>query len=187
MQECIYEETTTTETGKLASQQWVEEQLPTKTSDLSNDSGFITSADIITKRDFNDFNIYGDPLSSGDMKFKFKAVGKNEQHYVTEGIMTIDPSIPTLTWIWSNGSTKCKIEYTGYGIYVFIYEYLSDGENQFSGQFILPISEPKWSCEYSDSLFDFTIASSKGTIATQEWVLEQLSALEARIAALEGN
>lgn len=60
-----------TTTDKLA----LESQIPTKTSDLTNDSEFITSADIITMRDLNDFNVYGDPLSSGDMKFKFKAVG----------------------------------------------------------------------------------------------------------------
>lgn len=42
VRECIYEETTTIETGKLAK----ESDLPTKTSDLSNDSGFITSADL---------------------------------------------------------------------------------------------------------------------------------------------
>ena len=37
--------------------------LPTKTSDLTNDSGFITSANIITKRDLNDFNVYVDPMA----------------------------------------------------------------------------------------------------------------------------
>ena len=38
--------------------------VPTKTSDLTNDSGFITSADIITKRDLTDFNIYVRPNST---------------------------------------------------------------------------------------------------------------------------
>jgi hypothetical protein len=168
-----------------ATQSFVSSYVDSQVSSKADLSAMTSALDV--KRDFTDFNIYGDPLSSDDMKFKFKAVGKNEPHQVTEGIMTIDPLNPTLTWIWSNGSTRCKIEYIGDGIYLFIYEYLSDGENQFSGQFTLPISEPKWSCEYSDSLFDFTIASSKGTIATQEWVLAQLSSLQSRIAELESR
>lgn len=168
--------------GKLAK----ESDIPTKTSDLTNDSGFITTSALEDKRSVLDLNVYGDPLSSGDMKFKFKAVGKEGTHQITEGTMTIDPSNPTLTWVWTNGSASCSIEYTGEG-YVFIYNYLSDGLNQFNGQFTMPITEPKWSCDYADGVFDFTIVSSKGTIATQEWVLEQLATLQARISALENN
>ena len=70
---------------------------------------------------------------------------------------------------------------------MFTYRYLSDGVNEFNGQFTMPVTGPKWSCEYDDGVFDFTIVSSKDTIATQEWVFAQLSALQARVAQLENN
>ena len=61
------------------------------------------TSELDVKRNLFDFNVYGDPLSSGDMKFKFKAVGKDGTHLTTEGTMEIDTSSPTLTWKWTSG------------------------------------------------------------------------------------
>ena len=105
--------------------------VPTKTSDLTNDSGFITSADIITKRDLNDFNVYVDPMA--DMTTtKFTVVVS----------YAFDPSTPLFTvelthrggvetsWSWSpTGSNQgISIAYSSVtGTYTLYYYNLQDG------------------------------------------------------------
>lgn len=70
--------------------------LPTKTSDLTNDSGFITSADIITKRDFTDFNIYVRPNSTTTIYVGSSACEWNEssQRWESEEAFVTPPETP---------------------------------------------------------------------------------------------
>ena len=112
--------------------------IPTKTSDLTNDSGFITSADIITKRDLNDLNIYVDPMA--DMTTtKFTVVIS----------YAFDPSTPLFTvelthtggvgtsWAWSPSGSNQSIRidyYSNNGSYRLSYINLQDGGgNEHSG------------------------------------------------------
>lgn len=59
-------------------------ELPTKTSDLTNDSGFITSADIITKRDLSDMNVKGVPQNTNSQSWfniKYGTTTENARYY----------------------------------------------------------------------------------------------------------
>ena len=163
--------------------------------DLTNDSGFITSADIITKRDLNDFNVYVDPMA--DMTTtKFTVVVSYAG----------DPSTPLFTveltheggedsrWSYSppgsNQSTSIDY-YSNTGLYNLSYLNIQDGGgNEHSGSMNIPLTSPYWTGEAQDDWFHFSVTSQTTTITTKAYVdslIAQLSALEARIAALEGN
>lgn len=166
--------------------------VPTKTSDLTNDSGFITSADIITKRDLNDFNVYVDPMA--DMTTtKFNVVVS----------YAFDPSSPLFTvelthsggvgtsWVWSPSGSNQRINidyYSNNGSYNLFYLNIQDGGGtEHSGQMVLPIAAPYWTGEAHDDQFHFSVTSQTTTITTKAYVDSLIAALEARISALENS
>ena len=157
-------------------------ELPTKTSELTNDSGFITSADIIIKRDLNDLNIYIDPMA---------------EHTPIEVTVWHTSEISTLytlnwvgtSWYYTDDVTSIQIYFDDYSN-----SYILNGSIQDMGGTTRGISKsfdltsPFWSMDFETQYFyKIEVASIKAHIVTREYVDSRLSALEARIAALEGN
>ena len=112
--------------------------VPTKTSDLTNDSGFITSADIITKRDLNDLNIYVDPMA--DMTTtKFTVVvsyaGDPSTPLFTVELTHRGGEDTTWTWSPSGSNQRISIDYSSVtGAYDLHYYNIQDGGgNEHSG------------------------------------------------------
>jgi len=156
--------------------------IPTNTSQLSNDSGFITSADIITKRDLNDLNIYIDPMV---------------EHTPIEVTVWHTSEISTLytlnwdgsSWYYTDGATSIQIYFDNYSN-----SYILNGSIQDMGGTThiinksFDLTSPFWSVDFETQYFyKIEVASVKAHIVTREYVDSRLSALEARIAALEGN
>lgn len=121
------------------------------------------TADIVTNVLSANAIMNGHPNTSG-------TIGPDEegQHYngvlVSDGAIDIQSSRATQTVDWYG--TKIK----GYGI-------ITLKEKNYDDPVIT----------YDELKLPKTQSNSTRTIATQEWVLEQLSALQARVAALEGN
>ena len=153
--------------------------LPTKTSDLTNDSGFITSADIITKRALSDFNVYVDPMANMTTT-KFTVVVS----------YAADPTYPLFTvelthtggedsrWVYSPSGSNQSISidyYSNTGLYNLSYINLQDGGgNEHSGGMNLPLTSPYWTGEAQDDWFHFSVTSQTTTIATKEYVDAQI-------------
>lgn len=159
-----------------------ENQLPTKTSDLANDSGFITAADIITKRDLNDLNIYVDPIAEHT---PIEVTVWHTSEISTLYVLNWDGSL----WYYTDGNTSIQINVDSY-----LNDYVLNGSIQdmggtyrsIGGQFDL--TSPLWSADFETQYFPkIEVASVKAHITTKEYVDSRLSALEARIAALENN
>lgn len=166
--------------------------VPTKTSDLTNDSGFITSADIITKRDLNDLNIYVDPMA--DMTTtKFTVVvsyaGDPSTPLFTVELTHRGGEDTTWTWSPSGSNQRISIDYSSVtGAYDLHYYNIQDGGgNEHSGQMVLPITAPYWTGEAQDDWFHFSVTSQTTTITTKAYVDSLIAQLSARITALENN
>ena len=166
--------------------------LPTKTSDLTNDSGFITSADIITKRDLNDFNVYVDPMA--DMtttKFTVVISYAGDPTYPIFTVELTHQGGEATTWVWSpSGSNhRISIDYSSVtGVYDLHYYNLQDGGgNEHSGSMTTPLTSPYWTGEAQDDWFHFSITSQTTTITTKAYVDSLIAQLSARITALENN
>ena len=107
-----------------------ENQLPTKTSDLTNDSGFITADNIITKRNLNDLNIYVDPMA--DMtttKFTVVVAYASDPTPLFTAELTHSGGEDS-RWVWSpSGSNQSIIidYYSSDGSYSLSYINLPDG------------------------------------------------------------
>ena len=168
------------------------DDIPTKTSDLTNDSGFITSADIITKRDLNDFNVYVNPMA--DMTTtKFNVVVS----------YAFDPSSPLFTvelthrggeetsWSWSPSGSNQSMMIDYYSVtdtYTLHYFNIQDGGgNEHSGSMTTPLTSPYWTGEVQDDWFHFSVTSQTTTITTKAYVDSLIAQLSARITALENN
>lgn len=165
-------------TGELA----LKSDLPTKTSDLTNDSGFITSADIITKRDLNDFHVYVDPMA--DMtttKFTVVVSYAGDPTYPLFTVELTHTGGDAATWSWSpSGSNQSiSIDYSSVtGKYNLHYYNIQDGGgNEHSGGMNLPLTSPYWTGEAQDDWFHFSITSQTTTIATKEYVDSQIGQL----------
>ena len=165
--------------------------IPTKTSQLSNDSGFITSADVHSDyiEDESGNKIQADgQISSISTYYTVVAF-----HSDTLGDFTVEND-----GVWQNELSNA-----------FITAGLAEGMWDISAVNVAIAGELKNSIGYfstsdaevvwteGDLVGDRSIAVNverqahhatiAGTLATQTWVLEQLSAFQARIAALEGN
>ena len=164
VQECIYEEPRIIETGKLAAQEWVEEQLPTKISDLSNDVGFITSADIITKRGLYDMNVYAeDVLSAG-----YYAVSAYD-HATGDFAMSavLKRQAPSIAWwTWQSGiSSSMGFQYLNPN-WQFTYQNIDNGHGTaYTGTFPnVVVTDPLQTVEFSDNQLDFKISTAASTL-----------------------
>lgn len=129
--------------------------LPTKTSDLTNDSGFITAADIITKRDLNDLNIYVDPMA--DMTTTKFTVVVSYAGTPSTPLYTVELTHrggEETTWVWnpSGSNQRISIDYSSVtGTYDLYYYNLQDGGgNEHSGSMTTPLTSPYWTCEVQD-------------------------------------
>lgn len=161
----------------------VNSELPTKTSDLTNDSGFITSADIITKRDLNDLNIYVDPVVA------YTPIEVTVWHTsVISTPYTLNWNGST-SWLYTDDGTSIQIYFDNYSNNYVIAGHIQDmgGTSRIvNGSFDL--APPLWSANIETEYFyKIEVASIKAHIVTREYVDSRLSALEARIAALEDN
>lgn len=155
------------------------DDLPTKTSDLTNDSGFITSADIITKRALSDFNVYVDPMA--DMtttKFTVVVSYAGDPTYPLFTVELPHTGGDAATWSWSpSGSNQSiSIDYSSLtGKYNLHYYNIQDGGgNEHSGGMNLPLTSPYWTGEAQDDWFHFSVTSQTTTIATKEYVDAQI-------------
>lgn len=88
-------------------------ELPTKTSDLSNDSGFITSADIITKRGLYDMDVYAeDVLSAG--YYAVSAYDHATGDFAMSAVLKRQSSLTW--WVWQSGiSSSMSLQNTSTG------------------------------------------------------------------------
>lgn len=148
----------------------VEDNIPTKTSDLANDSGFITASDpaIAQKRDLFDMNVRGTPT------------GNVSWFNISDGTL-----VENAYWYdetrWMSGMTfevHTTSTYRVYELKKFLNEWTS------LGTFSL---DNKYEATLAHDGVTYTIVGYVSELATQKWVLEQLSALQTRIAALENN
>ena len=160
-----------------------ENQLPTKTSDLTNDSGFITANDIITKRDLNDLNIYADPTVT---------------HTPIEVTVWHTDEISTLytlnwngssSWQYTDGETSIQIYFDDYSEDYVISGSIQDmggTSRSIGGHFDL--TSPLWSADLETQYFyKIEVTSVKAHITTKEYVDSLFAQLNARISALENN
>lgn len=153
--------------------------LPTKTSDLTNDSGFITSADIITKRALSDFNVYVDPMANMTTT-KFTVVvsyaGDPSTPLFTAELPHTGGDAATWSWSPSGSNQSISIDYSSVtGAYNLHYYNIQDGGgNEHSGGMNLPLTSPYWTGEAQDDWFHFSITSQTTTIATKEYVDAQI-------------
>ena len=177
VQECIYEEPRIVETGKLAAQEWVEEQLPTKTSDLSNDVGFITSADIITKRGLYDMNVYAeDVLSAG-----YYAVSAYD-HATGDFAMSalLKRQAPSIAWwTWQSGiSSSFGLQFINPNWH-FTYQNIDNGHGTtYTGSIVnVQVVDPLQTAEFSDNQLDFKLNTAASKLVNSM----QLSKVEDKI------
>ena len=172
VRECIYEEPRIVETGKLAK----ESDLPTKTSDLSNDSGFITSADIITKRGLYDMDVYAeDVLSAG-----YYAVSAYDHYTGDFSMSALLKRQSSLTWwVWQSGiSSSMSLQNTSTG-WQFTYQNIDNGHGtMYTGSIVnVQVVDPLQTVEFSDNYLDFKL----NTVASKLVNSMQLSKVEDKI------
>jgi hypothetical protein len=144
--------------------------IPTKTSQLSNDSGFITSADIITKRDLSDMTVKGIPQNTNYQSWftiKYGTTTENAYYY-DEGR-------------WESGVTTSVLA-TSANIYTLRKN--QGGQLTNIGEFQLD-NNSEATVTYDG--VTYSITGYVGEIVTSNQLISQIAALEARIAALEGN
>lgn len=144
--------------------------LPTKTSDLSNDSGFITAADIITKRDIMDMRARGVPQNTNAQSWftiKYETTTENAWYY-DEGR-------------WESGNTTRVIAAPAT---IYTLQKLQDSQWTNIGEFQLD-NNAEATVTYDG--VTYSITGYVGEIVTSNQLISQIAALEARIAALEGN
>ena len=143
-----------------------ENDIPTKTSDLTNDSGFITSADIITKRDLSDMTVKGVPQNTNSQSWftiKYGTTTENAYYY-DEGR-------------WESGVTTSVLA-TSANIYTLQKNLTNIGEFTLNNNAEATIT-------YED--VTYSITGYVGEIVTSNQLNSQIAALEARISALENN
>lgn len=139
------------------------------------------------KRDLLDFKVYEDPLADvGATVFSVTVYYAGSPDYPLFSIQLTHSGGELPHWTWSAGGQDCGITYYD-GQYALVYHGFQDGGGTpHSGTVELPLSAPYWTCSAGDSNFEFGVTSYKTQIATQEWVLQQLSALQARLQLYEG-
>ena len=172
VRECIYEEPRIVETGKLAK----ESDLPTKTSDLSNDSGFITSADIITKRGLYDMDVYAeDVLSAG-----YYAVSAYDHYTGDFSMSALLKRQSSLTWwVWQSGiSSSMSLQNTSTG-WQFTYQNIDHGHGtMYTGSIVnVQVVDPLQTVEFSDNYLDFKLNTAASKLVNSM----QLSKVEDKI------
>ena len=172
VRECIYEEPRIVETGKLAK----ESDLPTKTSDLSNDSGFITSADIITKRGLYDMDVYAeDVLSAG-----YYAVSAYDHYTGDFSMSALLKRQSSLTWwVWQSGiSSSMSLQNTSTG-WQFTYQNIDNGHGtMYTGSIVnVQVVDPLQTVEFSDNYLDFKLNTAASKLVNSM----QLSKVEDKI------
>ena len=147
-----------------------ENDIPTKTSDLTNDSGFITSVDIITKRDLSDMTVKGVPQNTNSQSWFTIKYGTTTEtaYYYDEGR-------------WESGVTTSVLA-TSANIYTL--QKNQGGQLTNLGEFTLN-NNAEATITYED--VTYSITGYVGEIVTSNQLNSQIAALEARIAALENN
>ena len=144
--------------------------VPTKTSDLTNDSGFITAADIVTKRDIMDMRARGVPQNTNAQSWftiKYETTTENAWYY-DEGR-------------WESGNTTRVIAAPAT---IYTLQKLQDSQWTNIGEFQLN-NNAEATVTYDG--VTYSITGYVGEIVTSNQLISQIAALEARIAALEGN
>ena len=144
--------------------------VPTKTSDLTNDSGFITAADIITKRDIMDMRARGVPQNTNAQSWftiKYETTTENAWYY-DEGR-------------WESGNTTRVIAAPAT---IYTLQKLQDSQWTNIGEFQLD-NNAEATVTYDG--VTYSITGYVGEIVTSNQLISQIAALEARIAALENN
>lgn len=151
--------------------------LPTKTSDLSNDSGFITSADIITKRGLYDMDVYAeDVLSAG-----YYAVSAYD-HATGDFAMSavLKRQAPSIAWwTWQSGiSSSFGLQFINPNWH-FTYQNIDNGHGTtYTGSIVnVQVVDPLQTAEFSDNQLDFKL----NTAASQLVNSMQLSKVEDKI------
>lgn len=145
-------------------------ELPTKTSDLTNDSGFVTSADIITKRDLSDMTVKGVPQNTNYQSWftiKYGTTTENAWYY-DEGR-------------WESGNT---LHVLAAPATIYTLQKLQDGQWTNIGEFTLD-NNAEATITYEG--VTYSITGYVGEIVTSNQLTSQIAALEARISALENN
>ena len=108
--------TTNITASKTATQEWVEGQLPTKTSDLTNDSGFITLAQVPTPAYIEDAN--GNKINAGRT---VEIAQQSDSHWtITNGTNTYTLTGSKTNASWNDDSSKYSILLTE-GLWVLTY------------------------------------------------------------------
>lgn len=170
-----------------------ENQLPTKTSELSNDSGFITEASYIEDANGNRINANLSCIYIDDTAWEMTDPSSNK--YVLEYV----------GFIQSYHTWECIVPEN----IKLVLTYANDWELQvYTWQEVGPGDDHDWVLDINGSYdgdSDITTipyfvnrgttynysaqrpVTKHMTLATKEYVDSRLSALEARIAALEGN
>lgn len=150
--------------------------IPTKTSDLSNDSGFITSADVITKRGLYDMDVYAeDVLSAG-----YYAVSAYDHATGDFSMSAVLKRQSSLTWwVWQSGiSSSMSLQNTSTG-WQFTYQNIDNGHGTtYTGSIVnVQVVDPLQTAEFSDNQLDFKL----NTAASQLVNSMQLSKVEDKI------
>lgn len=151
-------------------------ELPTKTSDLSNDSGFITSADIITKRGLYDMDVYAeDVLSAG--YYAVSAYDHATGDFAMSAVLKRQSSLTW--WVWQSGiSSSMSLQNTSTG-WQFTYQNIDNGHGTtYTGSIVnVQVVDPLQTAEFSDNQLDFKL----NTAASQLVNSMQLSKVEDKI------
>ena len=148
-----------------------ENQLPTKTSDLTNDSGFITANDIITKRDLSDMTVKGVPQNTNSQSwFNIKyGTTTEDAWYYEEGRWETGMTLKVLaTSTWQVFELQKLVES----------QYSSLGTFSLDGNFEATITHEG---------VTYSITGYIGNLVTSDQLISQIATLEARISALENN
>lgn len=157
---------------------WNEEQLstkadlsaiPTKTSELSNDSGFLTSADIITKRDLNDMTVKGIPPNAQQSRFNITdGTITNNAYYYDEGR-------------WESGQTFAVYTTLTADVYELkkhdTSEWVSVGTFSLDSNYEATITNDGITYSIIGYAGDLVVNTELSSYATKSWVMEQLAAL----------
>ena len=150
--------------------------IPTKTSDLSNDSGFITSADVITKRGLYDMDVYAeDVLSAG--YYAVSAYDHATGDFAMSAVLKRQSSLTW--WVWQSGiSSSMSLQNTSTG-WQFTYQNIDNGHGTtYTGSIVnVQVVDPLQTAEFSDNQLDFKL----NTAASQLVNSMQLSKVEDKI------
>lgn len=180
-------------TENEATKEWVESQISSN-AELSDVEEVEREVQTVVQEMQNsrgklDLSVYVDPLADvQDTEFKFTVAYAGDPGQVLwSGTMVHPGDESGHTWKYRVDEQACTI-YEQNGVYTFMYYGFQDGGgNPHDGTITTDLAAPTWTDAFSDNNFHFTVTTQDGILATQKWVLAQLSALQARITELENS